>query len=79
MKNTLIGRWFRLPRICFALCLYAMVTSDGFQTFNHQQRVAGDVKLQYKFSDKLVLTGYSGWVMLDNNTPPTLLLLLVHR
>ena len=47
------------------------LTSDGFQTFNHQQRVAGDVKLQYKFTDKLVLTGYSGWVMLDNNTPNT--------
>jgi iron complex outermembrane receptor protein len=47
------------------------LTSDGFQTFNHQQRVAGDVKLQYKFSDRLILTGYSGWVMLDNNTPNT--------
>jgi iron complex outermembrane receptor protein len=47
------------------------VTSDGFQTFNHQRRLAGDIKLRYKFSDRLVLTGYSGWVMLDNNTPNT--------
>jgi iron complex outermembrane recepter protein len=47
------------------------LTSDGFQTFNHQQRIAGAVKLLYKFSDKLVLTGFSGWVMLDNNTPNT--------
>jgi iron complex outermembrane receptor protein len=47
------------------------LTSDGFQTFNHQQRLAGDIKLQYKFSDRLVLTAFSGWVMLDNNTPNT--------
>jgi iron complex outermembrane receptor protein len=47
------------------------MTSDGFQTFNHQQRYAGDIKLQYKISDKTILTGYSGWVMLDNNTPNT--------
>jgi iron complex outermembrane receptor protein len=45
--------------------------SDGFQTFNYQQRIAGDMKLQYKFSDSLKLTGYSGWVILDNNTPNT--------
>ncbi|HEY4379443.1 MAG TPA: TonB-dependent receptor [Acidobacteriaceae bacterium] len=47
------------------------MTSDGFQTFDYQQRLAGDIKLQYKFSDKFILTGYSGWVMLDNNTPNT--------
>ena len=47
------------------------MTSDGFQTFNHQQRYAGDIKLQYKISDNTILTGYSGWVMLDNNTPNT--------
>ena len=47
------------------------LTSDGFQTYNHQQRYAGDIKLQYKFSDKLVLTAFSGWVMLDNHTPNT--------
>lgn len=47
------------------------MTSDGFQTYNHQQRIAGDLKFQYKFSDRLILTAYSGWVMLDNNTPNT--------
>jgi iron complex outermembrane receptor protein len=47
------------------------LTSDGFQTFNHQQRITGDIKLQYNYSDKLVLTGYSGWVVLDNHTPNT--------
>ena len=47
------------------------MTSDGFQTFNHQRRIAGDIKIQHKFSDKFVLDGFSGWVMLDNNTPNT--------
>jgi iron complex outermembrane receptor protein len=47
------------------------LTSDGFQTYDSQQRIAGDLKVQYKLSDKAVLTGYSGWVMLDNNTPNT--------
>jgi iron complex outermembrane receptor protein len=45
--------------------------SDGFQTYNYQQRIAGDIKLQYNFSERLHLIGYSGWVMLDNNTPNT--------
>jgi iron complex outermembrane recepter protein len=43
--------------------------SDGYQTFNHQTRNAGDVKVQYKFSDKTVLTGFSGVIWLDANTP----------
>jgi iron complex outermembrane receptor protein len=45
------------------------LTSDGFQTFNYQERNAGSLKYQYKFSDTTVLTGYSGVVMLDSNTP----------
>lgn len=45
--------------------------SDGFQTYNYQQRIAGDFKFQYIFSDRLKVTAYSGWVMLDNNTPNT--------
>lgn len=47
------------------------MTSDGFQTYNFQKRIAGDLKFQYKFSDKDILTGFSGWVTLDNNTPNT--------
>jgi iron complex outermembrane receptor protein len=43
--------------------------SDGYQTFNYQTRNAGDMKVQYKFSDKTVLTGYSGVIWLDANTP----------
>jgi iron complex outermembrane receptor protein len=47
------------------------MTSDGFQTYNHQRRIGGDLKFQHKFSDKLILTAFSGWIMLDNNTPNT--------
>jgi iron complex outermembrane receptor protein len=43
--------------------------SDGYQTFNYQTRNAGDFKVQYKFSDKTVLTGFSGVIWLDANTP----------
>ena len=43
--------------------------SDGYQTFNHQTRNGGYIKLQYKISDKTVLTGYSGVIWLDANTP----------
>ena len=43
--------------------------SDGYQTYNHQTRNAGDIKAQYKFSDKTILTGFSGVIWLDANTP----------
>ena len=43
--------------------------SDGYQTFNHQTRNAGDIKVQYKLTDKTVLTGFSGVIWLDANTP----------
>ncbi|ADV82361.1 TonB-dependent receptor [Terriglobus saanensis] len=43
--------------------------SDGYQTFNHQTRNAGAIKMQYKFSDKTYLTGFSGVIQLDANTP----------
>src|SRR5262249_14146781 len=45
------------------------LSSDGFQTFNYQERNAGSLKYQYKFSDTTVLTGFSGVVILDSNTP----------
>lgn len=50
---------------------YNHLTSDGFQTFNAQQRSAGGIKVQYAFSDEKVLTGFSGVVLLDTNTPNT--------
>jgi iron complex outermembrane receptor protein len=43
--------------------------SDGYQTFNHQTRNAGALKAQYKLSDKIILTGFSGVIWLDANTP----------
>ena len=45
------------------------MTSDGYQTNNFQDRNAGSLKYVYKFSDNNVLTGYSGVVWLDSNTP----------
>ncbi len=33
------------------------LTSDGFQTFNAQERNAGSLKYQLKLTDKTVLTG----------------------
>jgi iron complex outermembrane receptor protein len=43
--------------------------SDGYQTFNHQTRNGGDIKAQYKISEKTMLTGFSGVIWLDANTP----------
>jgi iron complex outermembrane recepter protein len=45
------------------------LTSDGYETFNYQTRNAGSLKYQYNFSEKSVLTGFSGVVWLDSNTP----------
>jgi iron complex outermembrane receptor protein len=43
--------------------------SQGYQTENNQTRNAGDIQMQYKFSEKTVLTGFSGVIWLDANTP----------
>ena len=43
--------------------------SDGYQTFNYQTRNGGEIKAQYKLSDKTILTGFSGVIWLDANTP----------
>jgi iron complex outermembrane receptor protein len=45
------------------------MTSDGYQTYNFQARTAGNLLYQYTFSPKTVLTGYSGVVRLNANTP----------
>lgn len=45
------------------------MTSDGFQTLNRQERDAGSLKYQYKFSDTKVLTGFAGVIRLTANTP----------
>ena len=43
--------------------------SNGYQTFNYQTRNAGDIQFQYRPSDKTTITGYSGVIWLDANTP----------
>jgi len=41
--------------------------SDGYETYNNQQRTAGAVKFTYKFSDKTFLTIDANEVILDSN------------
>ncbi len=43
--------------------------SDGYQTYNYQERWAGTAKYQYRFSEKTVLTAFTGVVDLASNTP----------
>jgi iron complex outermembrane receptor protein len=43
--------------------------SEGYQTFNDQQRTAGTAKFNYKFSEKTYLTLISTLVIVDSNTP----------
>jgi iron complex outermembrane receptor protein len=43
--------------------------SNGYQTNNFQTRNAGDIQIQYKLSDKTTITGFSGVIWLDANTP----------
>jgi len=45
------------------------MTSDGYQTYNYQMRNAGSLKYQYRLSNKTILTGFSGVIILDSNTP----------
>ena len=45
------------------------MTSDGYQTYNDQESNAGELKYQFRTSDHTVLTGHSGVVILDSNTP----------
>jgi iron complex outermembrane receptor protein len=47
------------------------MSSDGYQTFNRQQRDAGYGKYQHRFSDKTSLSLYGGVVDIWNNTPNT--------
>jgi iron complex outermembrane receptor protein len=47
------------------------MTSDGYQTYNYQQRDAGYGKFQHRLSDRSSLTLYGGVVDIWNNTPNT--------
>lgn len=44
-------------------------SSDGYLTFSDQQRTAGSLKFNYKFSDKTNLTLIGTSVIVDANTP----------
>ncbi|QMV20268.1 TonB-dependent receptor plug domain-containing protein [Granulicella sp. 5B5] len=43
--------------------------SHGYQSLNNQTRNAGAIKLQYQLSPSTTLTGFSGVIWLDANTP----------
>ena len=45
------------------------LTSDGYQTFNFNERDAGSLLYQYTFSPRTVLTGFSGVIHLYSNGP----------
>ncbi len=45
------------------------MSSDGYQTFNFNTRSAGSLLYQYQLSPKTVLTGFSGVIHLNANTP----------
>ena len=47
------------------------MTSDGYQTYNYQQRDAGYGKYQHRFNDRSSLSLYGGVVDIWNNTPNT--------
>jgi iron complex outermembrane receptor protein len=43
--------------------------SEGYETFNYQQRDAGSAKYQYKVSPQTVLTFFTGVIDMASNTP----------
>lgn len=55
-KSNLFVDWHRM-------------TSDGYQTFNFNQRNAGSLLYQYQFSRQTVLTGFAGVLRLNSNGP----------
>ena len=45
------------------------LSSDGYETYNRQDRWAGMAKYQYRFTEKTVLTAFTGIVDVAANTP----------
>ncbi len=43
--------------------------SDGYQTFNYQTYNAGAIKVLYQLSNTTTITGFSGVIWVDANTP----------
>jgi len=48
---------------------YHHMSSNGYQSFNYNQRDAGSLLYQYQFSPKTVITGFSGVIRLFTNAP----------
>jgi iron complex outermembrane recepter protein len=45
------------------------LTSDGYQTYNFQNRYGGDAKYQFRINDRTILTAYTSIMALSANTP----------
>ncbi len=45
------------------------MSSDGYQTYNYQNRNGGSAKYQYRLSDKTVITAFTGITDVAANTP----------
>lgn len=45
------------------------MTSDGYQTFNYQDRKAFQAKYQYSVTDKVAITAFTSVMQLNSNTP----------
>jgi len=62
------GRLGGSGRASFVVDAHRM-TSDGYQTYNAQERNAFMGKLRYNVNDRLMLTAFSGIIDLHSNTP----------
>jgi iron complex outermembrane receptor protein len=62
------GRLGESGRTSFVIDAHRM-TSDGYQTYNSQERNAFMGKVRYQLNDRVQLTGFSGVIDLHSNTP----------
>jgi iron complex outermembrane receptor protein len=62
------GRLGESGRTSFVIDAHRM-TSDGYQTYNSQQRNAFMGKVRFQLNDRVQLTGFSGVIDLNSNTP----------
>jgi iron complex outermembrane receptor protein len=62
------GNFGRGKKLAFTADVHHM-QSHGYQTGNNQTRNAGDIKIVYSLSAKTTITGFSGVIWLDANTP----------
>ena len=60
---------FGLPKKSNLFIDVHRMSSDGYQSFNFNDRTGGTLLYQYSFSPKTVLTGFAGVIQLNANTP----------